>query len=131
MKLFNRSSSAEEKWHKKAIFVNLSKTRIVFVDTTETKPECEPSRIPKMEPQSVIEELLNQEEYGLLWFLDRSISTRQTDGNVEDWDVTSVQVTRTEKRKNLNCDLLLPQNRDLMLPQNRLPFPIISHYLLY
>lgn len=131
MKLFNRSSSAEEKWHKKAIFVNFSKTRIVFVHTTETKPECEPSRIPKMEPQSVIEELLNQEEYGLLWFLDRSISTRQTDGNVKDWDVTSVQVTRTEKRKNLSCNLLLPQNRDLMLPQNRLPFPIISHYLLY
>jgi len=122
MKLFNRSGNAEEKWHKKALFVDFNKTRVVFVDTTETKPESEPSWIPKMGPQFVIEELLNQEEYGLLGFFSCH-SNRQPGGNVIDRSgLTSVQVVRAKKRKDLNCGILLPQNR--------LPFPIIPRCLL-
>jgi hypothetical protein len=71
MKLFKRSSSAKEKWHKKALFVNLSRTRIVLVVTNERKPECVPSSISSKEPHSVIEELLEQEQYGLLRFFSR------------------------------------------------------------
>lgn len=68
MRLFKRPSNPEEKWHKKALFVNLSRTRIVLVVTTEPKPECAPSWIPAKEPHSVIEEFLEQEQCGLLGF---------------------------------------------------------------
>jgi len=80
MHLFKRSSNAKEKWHKKALFVDLSKTRIVLVVTTEPnselplkektlmKPKDEPSWTPTVGSHSAMEELLKQEQYGLLGF---------------------------------------------------------------
>jgi hypothetical protein len=80
MQLFKRSSSAREKWHKKALFVDLSRTRIVLVVTTEPKsepsfknkrllkPKRAPSWTPTVGPHSAMEELLKQEQYGLLGF---------------------------------------------------------------
>lgn len=71
VKLFNKLSHAEEKWHKRAIFVNLDKTRIIFAKAHATKLECEPSPISDIEPQFEMEELLlNQQEYGLLGFFN-------------------------------------------------------------
>jgi hypothetical protein len=80
MQLFKRSCKAKERWHKKALFVNFSKARIVLEVTTE--PEIEPplknmrplkrkhdqSWTPAMGPHSEMEELLKQEQYGLLGF---------------------------------------------------------------
>lgn len=80
MHLFKRSSSAREKWHKKALFVDLSKTRIVLVVTTEPKsqlsfknkrllkPKRIPSCTPTMEPHSAIKESLRQEQTALWGF---------------------------------------------------------------
>jgi hypothetical protein len=81
MHLFKRSSNAKEKWHKKALFVNLSKTRIVLVVATEPKselplkektlmkPKHAQSWTPTVGPYSAMEELLKQEQYGLLGFI--------------------------------------------------------------
>lgn len=79
MQLFKRSSNAKEKWHKKALFVDLDKTRIVLVVTTEPKSELsfknksllKPKRAqswtPMVGPHYAMEEL-RQEQYGLLGF---------------------------------------------------------------
>ena len=80
VQLFKGSSSAREKWHKKALFVDPSRTRIVLVVTTEPesrlsfenkrvlKPERMPSWTPKMEPHFAIKEILKQEQIALLLF---------------------------------------------------------------
>lgn len=80
MHLFKGSSSAREKWHKKALFVDLSKTRIVLVVTTEpksqlsfknkrpVKPKRMPSWTPTMDPHFAIKEPLKQEQIALFMF---------------------------------------------------------------
>jgi len=67
MRLFKRSVSAREKWHRKALFVNLSKTRIILVSTADPEPEGVPFWIPKKEPSSAIKELAEEEQYGPPW----------------------------------------------------------------
>lgn len=49
MKLFNRTGKAQKNWHRKALFLNLSKTRIVLVAAARPKPKHIPSWIPKKE----------------------------------------------------------------------------------
>jgi hypothetical protein len=39
MQLFNRTRKAEKRWHKKALFLNSSKTRVVLVATARPKPK--------------------------------------------------------------------------------------------
>ena len=39
MQLFNRSGKAEKKWHRKALFLNSSKTRVVLVAKARPKPK--------------------------------------------------------------------------------------------
>ena len=46
MNLFNRNRKAREKWHKKAVFVDPSKVKIVFEKTGKPKKPRKPKRLP-------------------------------------------------------------------------------------
>jgi len=70
MKLFNRTGKAQENWHRKALFLNLSKTRIVLIAAVRPKPKHEPSWIPKEELGPSIKQVFGmssvRKEYGPL-----------------------------------------------------------------
>jgi hypothetical protein len=75
MKLFNRTGKAQKKWHRKALFLNLSKTRIVLVAAPRSKPKQVPSWIAKKELDSSIRQVFEmsgvRKEYGPLDFHQR------------------------------------------------------------
>ena len=52
MQLFNRTGKAEKKWHKKALFLNSSRTRVVLVGTARPKPKG-PNTVIVESPKSV------------------------------------------------------------------------------
>jgi hypothetical protein len=70
MKLFNKTGKAQKKWHRKALFLNLSKTRIVLVPAARPKPKNVPSWVPKKELDSSIQQVFEmssvRKEYGPL-----------------------------------------------------------------
>jgi hypothetical protein len=70
MKLFNKTGKAQKKWHRKALFLNLSKTRIVLVAAPRPKPKHVPSWIAKKGLDSSIKQGFEvssiRKEYGPL-----------------------------------------------------------------
>jgi hypothetical protein len=57
MKLFNKTGKAQKNWHRKALFLNLSKTRIVLVAAPKLRPKQVPSWIAKRELDSSIRQV--------------------------------------------------------------------------
>ena len=57
MKLFNRTGKAQKNWHRKALFLNLSKTRIVLIAIAKAKPKHISSWIPEKELDSSIKQV--------------------------------------------------------------------------
>jgi GTPase SAR1 family protein len=70
MKLFNRTGKAQKKWHRKALFLNLGKTRIVLVPAARPKPKHVQSSVLKKEFDSSIKQVFEmssiRKEYGPL-----------------------------------------------------------------
>jgi len=70
MKLFNKTGKAQKNWHRKALFLNLSKTRVVMVASARPKSKHAPSWIPKKELDPSIKQVLEmssvRDEYGPL-----------------------------------------------------------------
>jgi hypothetical protein len=70
MKLFNRTGKAQKNWRRKALFLNLSKTRIVLVAAPRLKSKHVPSWIVKKELDSSIKQVFEmssvRKEYGPL-----------------------------------------------------------------
>ena len=58
MKLLNKTGKAQKKWHRKALFLDLSKTRIVLVAAPRPTPKQVPSWIAKKEFDSSINKSL-------------------------------------------------------------------------
>ena len=75
MKLFGRTGKAQKNWHRKALFLNLSKTRVVLVAGPRPKPKHVPSWIAQKEPDPTIKQVFEmsnvRKEYGPLDFHQR------------------------------------------------------------
>jgi hypothetical protein len=70
MKLFNRAGKAQKKWHRMALFLDLSKTRIVLVAVPRPKLKHVPSWIAKKRLDPSIKQVFEissvRKEYGPL-----------------------------------------------------------------
>jgi len=75
MKLFKQTGKAQKNWRRKALFLDLSRTRIVLVAGPRLKPKHVPSWIASKEPDSSIKQASEisriRKEYGPLDFHQR------------------------------------------------------------